>query len=305
MSLLPADEPSCASCTTNPAIEAIIEGRTRDLGGFTVARLLPAAARRRVGPVVFFDHMGPAAFLPGQGIDVRPHPHIGLATVTYLFEGEIVHRDSLGCVQPIQPGAINWMTAGRGIVHSERTGADRRMSGSRLHGVQLWVALPMAHEEADPDFRHHPAATLPEIDVDGARVRLLVGSAYGAESPVRTLASLFYAEARLPMNAALSLPGNIAERAAFVVDGAVGCGDTRVGASRMIVFAPGAPVALRAESDARLMLLGGAPLDGERHLWWNFVSSSKARIERAKREWTEGRFASVPGETESIPLPDA
>ncbi len=305
MSRLPADEPSCASCATNPAIETIIEGRTRDLGGFTVARLLPAAARRRVGPIVFFDHMGPAAFAPGQGIDVRPHPHIGLATVTYLFEGEIVHRDSLGCVQPIQPGAINWMTAGRGIVHSERTGADLRASGSRLHGVQLWVALPKAHEEADPDFRHHPAATLPEIAVDGARLRLLVGSAYGAESPVRTLSSLFYAEARLPMNASLSLPGNIAERAAFVVDGAVRCGDTRVGASRMIVFAPGTPVTLRAESDARLMLLGGAPLDGERHLWWNFVSSSKARIERAKREWAEGRFAPVPGETESIPLPDA
>jgi len=304
MSRLPEDDPTCTSCATNPAIETIIAGRTRDLGGFTVARLLPAAARRRVGPVVFFDHMGPAAFAPGQGIDVRPHPHIGLATVTYLFEGEIVHRDSLGFVQPIQPGAINWMTAGRGIVHSERTGPELRAAGSRLHGVQLWVALPRAHEEAEPEFRHHPAATLPEIDVDGARVRVLVGSAYGAHSPVRSLAPLFYAEARLSADAQLTLPDALDERAAFVVDGVVRCGAERIEASRLVVFAPGSPVVLRAESAARLMLLGGAPLDGDRQLWWNFVSSSTERIEQAKREWAEGRFAPVPGETESIPLPD-
>jgi hypothetical protein len=305
MSFFPGKDPAPGDRFACDALELVVVPRGVDLGDFEVRRALPHTSRRTVGPFVFFDHFGPAVFKAGNGLDVRPHPHIGLSTLTYLYDGEITHRDNLGVNAAIRPGEVNWMTAGRGIVHSERTGADRRMSGSRLHGVQLWVALPMAHEEADPDFRHHPAATLPEIDVDGARVRLLVGSAYGAESPVRTLASLFYAEARLPMNAALSLPGNIAERAAFVVDGAVGCGDTRVGASRMIVFAPGAPVALRAESDARLMLLGGAPRDGERHLWWNFVSSSKARIERAKREWTEGRFASVPGETESIPLPDA
>ncbi len=305
MSRLPTDDPSCTTCMTNPAIETIIEGRTRDLGGFTVARLLPAAACRHVGPIVFFDHMGPATLAPGHGIDVRPHPHIGLATVTYLFEGEIVHRDSLGFVQPIEPGAINWMTAGRGIVHSERTGAGPRASGSRLHGVQLWVALPTMHEETDPDFRHHPAATLPEIDVDRARLRILVGSAYGVTSPVRTLSSLFYVEARLPAGGELTMPAAPRERAAFVVDGAVSCGDTRVESSRMIVFAPGSRAALRAGSEARLMLLGGAPLDGERHLWWNFVSSSKARIEQAKRDWAEGRFAPVPGETESIPLPES
>ena len=188
-------------------IATIIEGRARDLGGFTVARLLPSAAQRHVGPIVFFDLMGPATFAPGEGIDVRPHPHIGLATVTYLFDGEIVHRDSLGFVQPIEPGAINWMTAGRGIVHSERTGASTRAAGSRLHGVQLWVALPQAHEETEPDFRHHPAATLPEIDVDGARVRVLVGSAYGVTSPVRTLSPFLYVEAWLPAGRELALPG--------------------------------------------------------------------------------------------------
>ncbi len=289
--------------SADPTILTIIEGRARDLGGFTVARLLPSAARRHIGPVVFFDHMGPARLAPGEGIDVRPHPHIGLATVTYLFEGEIVHRDSLGAVQPIEPGAINWMTAGRGVVHSERTGAATRQAGSRLHGVQLWVALPQAHEEAEPDFRHHPAASLPEIDVGGARVRILVGNAYGATSPVRTLSPFLYADAWLPAGCLLPLPAELEERAAFVVAGSVSCGDVRVESPRMIVFEPGSMPVLRADSDARLMLVGGAPLDGERHLWWNFVSSSPERIERAKRDWAEGRFAPVPGETEFTPLP--
>ncbi len=286
-------------------IATIIEGRARDLGGFTVARLLPSAARRHIGPVVFFDHMGPAQFAPGEGIDVRPHPHIGLATVTYLFEGEIVHRDSLGAVQPIEPGAINWMTAGRGIVHSERTGAATRQAGSRLHGVQLWVALPQAHEETEPDFRHHPADSLPEIDVNGARVRVLVGNAYGVTSPVRTLSPFLYAEAWLPAGRELTLPAEQEERAAFVVAGSIvvrRCAH-RVAANDRVRAGRVAPV-LRAESDTRLMLVGGAPLDGERHLWWNFVSSSPERIERAKRDWAEGRFAPVPGETEFIPLPE-
>ncbi len=286
-------------------IATIIEGRTRDLGGFTVARILPSSARRRVGPVVFFDHLGPARFAPGEGIDVRPHPHIGLATVTYLFEGEIVHRDSLGAVQPIEPGAINWMTAGRGIVHSERTGAATRQAGSLLHGVQLWVALPQSHEEAEPDFRHHPAESLPERDIGGARVRVLVGDAYGARSPVRTLSPFLYADASLSAGSELPLPDEPEERAAFVVAGSVSCGDVRVEAPRMIVFEPGSAPSLRAGSDARLLLVGGAPLDGERHLWWNFVSSRPARIEQAKRDWVAGRFAPVPGETEHIPLPDS
>ncbi|MGH8620845.1 MAG: pirin family protein, partial [Burkholderiales bacterium] len=248
---------------------------------------------------------GPVAFEPGQGIDVRPHPHIHLATVTYLFEGEIVHRDSLGSLLPIRPGAINWMTAGRGIVHSERTGPELREAGSRLHGLQLWVALPAEHEESDPDFRHYPAASLPEIERGGARVRVLAGNAYGAASPVQTLSPLLYAEAMIPAGRALPLPDEHRERAAYVVEGAIRCGEQRIEALRMAVFAPGPTPPLGAESAARVMLIGGAPLDGERHIWWNFVSSSRERIEQAKRDWKERRFPAVPGETEFIPLPEA
>lgn len=305
MSWTQAADPLCRTCATTPAIEMIIETRKRDLGGFSVGRVLPSARRRLVGPFIFFDHMGPAAFAPGEGIDVRPHPHINLATVTYLFEGEIVHRDSLGSLQPIRPGAINWMTAGRGIVHSERTGPETRRAGSRLHGLQLWVGLPTAHEETQPDFRHYPADTLPELDLRGTRVRVLAGTAYGAASPVETLSPLFYAEAAIPAGSELPLPAEHEERAAYVVEGAVQCGAERIEASRMVVFAPGSAPVLRAETPARLVLVGGAPIDGERHIWWNFVSSSKERIERAKRDWKEGRFPPVPGETEFIPLPDA
>ena len=305
MSWTPADDPRCWSCASTPAIETIIEARKRDLGGFTVGRVLPAPARRLVGPFIFFDHMGPAELARGQGLDVRPHPHINLATVTYLFEGEIVHRDSLGSHQPIQPGAINWMTAGRGIVHSERTGPELRRTGSRLHGLQLWVALPQADEETAPDFRHYPASTLPAPDVNGVRVRVLAGKAYGATSPVATLSPLFYVDATMSAGDALPLPREHAERAAYVVGGVISCGEERVEASRMIVFTPGSTPVLRAESPARVMLLGGAPIDGERYIWWNFVSSAKERIEQAKRDWKESRFPQVPGETESIPLPEA
>ena len=289
----------------DPSFVTIIEGRTRDLGGFSVGRVLPSAARRLVGPFVFFDHMGPAAFEPGQGIDVRPHPHINLATVTYLFEGEIVHRDSLGSLQAIRPGAINWMTAGKGIVHSERTGPELRKAGSRLHGLQLWVALPRAKEETDPDFRHYPAAALPEMRKGGARVRVLAGTAYGAASPVQTLSPLFYVEAMIPAGGELPLPEEHPERAAYVVEGTISCGEALVGPARMAFFAPGPTPPLRAVSPARVALIGGAPLDGERHIWWNFVSSSRERIERAKRDWKEGRFVPVPGETEFIPLPES
>jgi len=287
-----------------PAIETIVEAKQRDIGGFSVGRVLPSARRRLVGPFIFFDHMGPAAFPAGQGIDVRPHPHINLATVTYLFEGEIIHRDSLGSLQAIRPGAINWMTAGRGIVHSERTGPETRKSGSRLHGVQLWVALPREHEETEPDFRHYPAATLPEVVRGSARVRVLAGTAYGVASPVRTLSPLFYVEATLPAGGELPLPEEHRDRAAYVVEGVVSCGEQRIEAARMAVFAPGPTPPLRAESAARVMLLGGAPLDGERHIWWNFVSSSRDRIEQAKRDWKGGRFQPVPGETEPIPIPE-
>jgi redox-sensitive bicupin YhaK (pirin superfamily) len=304
MSWLQTNDPLCSKGATTPAIETIIAGRKRDIGGFSVERLLPAIARRRVGPFVFFDHMGPAQLAAGQGIDVRPHPHINLATVTYLFEGEIVHRDSVGSLQPIQPGAINWMTAGRGIVHSERTSPELRKAGSRVHGLQLWVGLPKAQEEVEPEFAHYPAAALPELHEDGMRLRVLAGKAYGAESPVRTLSPLFYVEATIPAGKELPVPTEHEERAAYIVEGAVRCGAERVDASHMVVFAAGSAPVLRAESAVRLVLLGGAQLDGDRHLWWNFVSSSRERIEQAKKDWKEGRFARVPGETEFIPLPD-
>lgn len=305
MSVWPRVNPACSSCPGTPEIEAVIDARPRDLGGFTVGRVLPSAARRLIGSFIFFDHMGPADLAPARGIDVRPHPHIGLATVTYLFEGELVHRDSLGSHQHIRPGDVNWMTAGRGIVHSERTGSDLRRAGSHMHGLQLWVALCLAHEETEPEFHHHPADTLPSLDVGGARVRVLAGSAYGERSPVSTFAPLFYAEVAMPAGCLLSIPSEHEERAAYVVDGAISCGNERAGRGRMLVFASGAKVALRATTDAHIVLLGGAPIDGERHIWWNFVSSSKARIEQAKHDWKEGRFPKVPGdEVEFIPLPE-
>ena len=305
MSAWPTVDPVCSRVSATSAIAAVIDGRPRDLGGFAVRRVLPAAARRLVGPFIFFDHTGPAEFAPGQGVDVRPHPHIGLATVTYLFEGEIVHRDSLGSHRPIRPGDINWMTAGRGIVHSDRTGAEPRRAGSRLHGLQLWVALPLAHEETAPEFHHHPAATLPSVDLDGAGIRVPAGHAYGQISPVATLSPLFYADVALPAGGELPLPREHAERAAYVVNGAVCCGQERAERGRMLVFAQGAEVVLRAATDARLALIGGAPIEGERHIWWNFVSSSKARIEQAKRYWKDDRFPKVPGdEAELIPLPE-
>ncbi|MFN4278259.1 MAG: pirin family protein [Ferrovibrio sp.] len=287
------------------AVDLIITPRSRDLGeGFMVRRILPYAKRRHVGPFVFFDHMGPAEFAPGQGLDVRPHPHIGLATVTYLFEGEIMHRDSLGVVQPIQPGDVNWMVAGRGIVHSERTRDDLRRSGAPLHGIQSWLALPQAHEETAPDFRHHPAASLPEIELPGARMRLIAGAAFGAVSPVQTFAPMFYLDAVLDDEAVLPLPEDYEERAVYVAIGMVALDGERYEAGSMLVLKPGSRPRITAQGPARLMLLGGAPLDGERHLWWNFVSSSKERIEQAKADWRDGRFAMVPGDPEFIPLPE-
>ena len=305
MSVWLAADPAGSRSPATPALATVIDARPRDIGGFAVGRVLPAAACRHVGPFVFFDHMGPAALAPGQGLDVRPHPHIGLATVTYLFEGEILHRDSLGSHQPIRPGDINWMTAGRGIAHSERTPAALRRTGSRLHGLQLWVALPLAEEETEPEFRHHPAQTLPSLERAGARIRVLAGTAYGETSPVKVVSPLFYADVVLPAGCELPLPGEHAQRAGYVVAGAVICGNQRAERGRMLVFATGAEAALRAMTDARVVLLGGAPLDGERHLWWNFVSSTTARIEEAKRDWKEGRFPKVPGdESEFIPLPE-
>jgi len=283
--------------------------RMRDLGdGFAVRRVLPVAERRMVGPFVFFDQFGPVELAAGRGLDVRPHPHIGLATVTYLFAGGIVHRDSLGFVQPIAPGDVNWMTAGRGIVHSERTDSESRKRPQRLEGIQIWVALPQRHEETAPAFTHYPAATLPLIEGEGKSVRVVAGALFGQRSPVQTLSELFYAAATLTPGATLALDAEHPERAAYVLDGAVEIEGRVFAPGRMLVFAPGRPVAIRATSDSRgpsrLLLLGGEPLDGPRHIWWNFVSSRPERIEQAKADWKQGRFAPVPGETEFIPLPD-
>ncbi|MDX1606169.1 MAG: pirin family protein [Candidatus Competibacterales bacterium] len=290
----------------NSMIEMVIESRPRDLGGFEVRRVLPAGRRRqRVGPFIFFDHMGPADFAPGSGIDVRPHPHIGLATVTYLFEGEILHRDSLGCVQAIAPGAVNWMTAGRGIVHSERSAPQVRARGGRLHGIQSWVALPAEDEEMAPAFDHYPAADLPAIDHDGVRLRLIAGTAFGKRSPVAVRSPMFYLDAAFGPGTRLELPDEHPERAVYPVDQTVTVAGTRCAPGGRAVLAPGATVAIEAPEGGRVMVLGGAPLPGERHIWWNFVSSSSARIERAKSDWAQGRFPPVPDDDEFIPLPPA
>jgi hypothetical protein len=288
----------------DPAIRRLIDPRSRDLGGFSVRRVLPSPGLQMVGPFIFFDHMGPADFAPGTGIDVRPHPHIGLATVTYLFEGALTHRDSLGVVQVIEPGAVNWMTAGRGIVHSERTGADLRAAGHRIHGIQSWLALPREAEEVEPSFRHHPADSLPEFDAEDARVRVIAGSAFGRQAPVEVLSPTLYADLWLPAGGQLTLPADYEERAVYVAEGELQLADTPVAAGTMAVLEPGANITLRAVGETRAMLLGGAPADGPRHLWWNLVSSSHERIERAKRDWAAGRFPKVPGETEFIPLPE-
>jgi redox-sensitive bicupin YhaK (pirin superfamily) len=289
-------------------LEMVVIPRTRDLGnGFEVRRALPSAQRQMIGPFIFFDQMGPAVFPSGSGLDVRPHPHIGLATVTYLFDGEILHRDSLGTIQPIQPGAVNWMTAGRGIVHSERTSPELRRTSTNLFGIQSWVALPKDKEEVDPAFVHHEAVTLPVLEEDGKLVRIIAGSLYGVTSPVQTLSAMFYADVLLAANARLVVPPDHEERGAYIIDGAVSLGpnDRTFPAGHLLILKPREQVVLSAQDrSARIMLFGGDPMDGPRHIWWNFVSSSKERIESAKADWKAGRFDSVPGETEFIPLPD-
>ena len=287
-------------------VARVLEGRPRDLGGFGVRRVLPAGGLQTVGPFIFFDHMGPATFAPGGGVDVRPHPHIGLATVTYLFTGEFMHRDSLGTAQLIRPGDVNWMVAGRGIVHSERTPPESRgtAAGAAIHGIQTWVALPREHEEIEPSFEHHPAPTLPEIREPGVELRLIAGAAYGHEAPTSVFSPMFYLAATLQQDALVELPGGYAERAAYVVEGEIEVDDAPHGVGDMVVFAAGGRAALRAVTAARVMLLGGAPVDGPRQIWWNFVSSSVERIERAKLDWREERFAPVPGDDERIPLPE-
>lgn len=284
----------------------VLEGRPRDLGGFSVRRVLPAGRLQTVGPFIFFDHMGPATFAGGGGVDVRPHPHIGLATVTYLFAGEFLHRDSLGTAQLIRPGDVNWMVAGRGIVHSERTPAASRRAaaGATIHGIQTWIALPKPWEETEPTFEHHPSATLPEIRSQGVVMRLIAGEAFGRRAPASVYSPMFYLAATLAAGAVVALPDEYAERGVYVVAGHIEVAGERHGTGHMVLFAPGSNASLRALGSVTLMLLGGAPLDGPRHIWWNFVASSLERIERAKLDWLEERFAAVPGDDERIPLPE-
>jgi redox-sensitive bicupin YhaK (pirin superfamily) len=311
MSWNPALEPHYPAGPQIDAIETVIVPRARDLGGFSVRRALPSARRQMVGPFIFFDQMGPAEFLTDQGIDVRPHPHIGLATVTYLYSGSILHRDSLGTKKEIHPGDVNWMIAGRGISHSERTSPEiRAQPKSSLYGIQTWVALPDAAEETDPAFEHRGAAELPFIEGEGKSVRLILGSAYGERAPVRTFTEMFYADAVLEAGARLPLPDNHEDRGLYVLEGEISVAGQSFDAGKMMVFRPGDAITVEAITRARLMLLGGETLGGPRYIWWNFVASSPEKIEAAKQawrqgDWEHGRFKLPPDDrAEFIPAPD-
>jgi len=294
-------------------IEMTISGRAKNLGGFSVRRLIPVAKKRLVGPFIFFDHIGPAEFEPGTGIDVRPHPHIGLATVTYLFDGEMDHRDTLGIHQTIRPGDVNWMTAGHGVVHSERTGDAARNSGHTLHGIQTWIALPIEDEETDPAFHHHKASELPEIIGEGVKMRLILGSAYGETSPVKVFSPTFYLHVESVSGAVFKLTDEHEERAVYVVDGEIEIDGRLFAEGDMIVLDNEASIGIRTVKDAHLMICGGARLPGQRHIFWNFVSSDKERLETAKTAWKTSAeagfrgsvFALPPEETEHIALPES
>jgi hypothetical protein len=285
------------------AMAVLIKPNTRDIGGLLVQRLLPSHPIQMVGPFIFFDHFGPVQFAPGRGIDVRPHPHIGLATVTYLFAGGQIHRDSLGNVQAIVPGDVNWMTAGRGIVHSERSGPEDRAAGHLLHGLQTWVALPKSHEETEPSFSHHPKTSLPEIAQPGATMRLLAGTAFGRRAPTPTFSPMIYLAIDLEAGAALDLPNEHEERGVYVIEGDVQVGGEPVPVGHIAVLTPSLTVRVEAKAAARLVVLGGAKMDGARLIWWNFVASSKELIDAASSRWRDRGYPPVPGETEFIPLP--
>ena len=302
MSWRPANDPGLGE-PDRDALERIVVPRARDLGDFEVRRALPHRDRQAVGPFIFLDQLGPVRFAPQQALNVRPHPHIGLATVTYLFEGRILHRDSLGNAVEITPGALNLMTAGRGIVHSERTPQPKR-SDEPMFGIQSWVALPAAHEEIAPSFQHFDASELPLVHDRGLSARVVAGSAFGVTSPVATLSEWLFAEVRLDAGAAAPFDPETEERAIHLVEGELEIRGDRFEASRLLVFTPGPGVTVRATRPSRMMFLGGAALEGPRQLWWNFVSSRRERIEQAKEDWREGRFAPVPGDTEWIPLPN-
>lgn len=285
------------------SIELVIEPVTKDLGEFTVDRLLPDKRRQRVGPFIFFDHIGPADFAPGSGVNVRSHPHIGLATVTYLFDGEMLHRDSLGFVQVIRAGAVNWMTAGRGIAHSEKVTEEILASGQRLHGIQVWVALPIESEEIEPRFEHYASKDIPAVDLEGANARVVIGSAYGLASPVQTESETLYVELQIDAGASVELP-RTEELAVFVIDGDIRIDGQAIPMGSLAVLVNDSTATLEATYRSHVMLCGGATLPGERILWWNFVSSSRERMQQAKADWRDGRFDQVPGESDFIPLPD-
>jgi hypothetical protein len=305
MSWMPAQEPVLGDKRTCDALDLIIVPRVRDLGGgFSVHRALPHAKRQMVGPFIFFDQIGPVQLIAGRGMDVRPHPHIGLATVTYLFDGRVVHRDSQGNALEITPGAMNLMTAGCGIAHSERSPLSARQGSEGLFGIQSWIALPQAQEETDPSFQHFEAARLPTIEDDGVRARVIAGSTFGIKSPVGTLSEWLYAEVSLAAGASVPLDPDQEERAIYVVEGELDIAGETFEGPRLLIFHPGDRITVRATHAARMMFLGGAALEGPRYIWWNFVSSRRERIEQAKEDWKTGKFAPVPGETEFVPLPE-
>ncbi len=285
-------------------IKAVLKPHLRDIGNLTVRRVLPAMAARLIGPFIFFDHMGPAMLAPGVGLDVRPHPHIGLATVTYLFEGSIMHRDSLGSEQKIVPGDVNWMTAGRGIVHSERTPEEDRGRGLTIHGIQTWVALPLAHEDDEPSFEHHASSTLPQIERNGVTLRVIAGTAFGQTAPTTTFSGTLYVAASFAPGSAFALEPEHDERGVYLVEGDLAIDGETLEAGQMAVLSQDETVTLSSDNGATVMLLGGEKLDGERFIEWNFVSSAREKIERAKAAWMNQEMGKVPGETEWIPLPE-
>jgi redox-sensitive bicupin YhaK (pirin superfamily) len=286
------------------SIKAVLKPHLRDIGNLAVRRVLPAMAARLVGPFIFFDHMGPATLPAGVGLDVRPHPHIGLATVTYLFEGAIMHRDSLGSLQKIVPGDVNWMTAGKGIVHSERTPDEERANGSTVHGIQTWVALPLADEDSEPSFEHHPASTLPQLERNGVTLRIIAGTAFGHTAPARTYSGTLYVAAEFAPGSAIALEPEHEERGVYLVDGDLSIDGTPLEVAQMAVLTPDETVTLASSNGARVMMLGGEKLEGERFIEWNFVASSRDKIEHAKTAWTNQQMGQVPGETDWIPLPE-
>ncbi|MEO0329843.1 MAG: pirin family protein [Pseudomonadota bacterium] len=311
MSWNPAIEPKCPEVGDLDSIETIIVPRARDIGDFEVRRALPSAKRKMVGPFIFFDQMGPVEFITQHGIDVRPHHHIGLATVTYLFDGEFQHRDSLGTNQMIYPGEVNWMTAGNGVTHSERTSLETRRGPSTLFGIQTWVALPEEKEEINADFEHLESSQVPKLEGEGKTVNLILGNAWGESNPIKTYSDMFYADVNLEAGAAIPLPDDHEDRGIYVVSGSIIVAGDTFDSGRMAIFRPGDAITIRAgEIGARLMMLGGETLSGPRYIWWNFVASSREKIETAKQvwgqgDWEHGRFRLPPDDQdEFIPLPD-